>query len=466
MALACGCGPGGAGPPNIVLIIGDDHGWPYFGFMGNTDVETPHLDALAREGVLFPNAFDTASSCRPSLMTLLTGLYPIQWHARVAQLRADGIRRARDDQIRDFETLPRLLAANGYRTFQGGKYWEGDFANAGFEEGTKPPADPHPKPETRYAAMQRAAGGSGLSLGRETMEPLWEFLARDDPRPFFVWFAPKLPHTPHDAPARFETRYAERNLSPAARRYYANITRFDARVGEIAAFLDLHDLSENTWIVYLSDNGWQQDPHADGFDKALGGPRGKASMYELGFRTPLIFRRRGHFPAGNVFDDMVSTVDLFPTLLSLAGVAPPAGRSGRDLSERIYGRGAPARDAVFGSSNQQVRPPIASGTDAHRLARREHAWFARTARWRYVWFPEAARWGDRGEDALYRIDRDPRELHDLAAQYPDRVAELRGRIEAWREEALATVAGGEAPPAADRPETAPRPTGRPGASPD
>ncbi len=420
----------------MILIIGDDHGWPYFGFMDDPIIATPQLDALARGGTLFPYAFVTSSSCRQSLLTLLTGLHPVQWNARLRVLRAHGIRRRRYTEIVDFVALPRLLGEAGYRSFQGGKFWEGQYQNAGFDEGTKESPDPDPS-ATEHAALQANAGGSGLALGRTTMEPLWSFLGQADDRPFFVWFAPKLPHTPHDAAQSYLQRYSERGLSPEAVKYYANITRFDDRVGELVAFLDRAGLRDNTLLVYLSDNGWQQGPTDRPHMDALGGSKGKGSMYELGVRTPLIFNWPGQIATGKVRDELVSSVDLFPTLLSFAGVEAPPNRSVHNLHPLLTGTGppTPARTTVIASSNRELRPP--PGTEREPLEpnaeilRTEMAYSLRTKNWRYIWYFDSDLYTDRPPDELFRIDTDPHETRDVAAQHPDRVSNFRRKILAW-----------------------------------
>ena len=178
-SLAC---DGGHAIPNIILIIGDDHGWPYFGFMGHPIVRTPHLDALAAESTLFPNGFTTASSCRASLMSLLTGLHPAQWDERVEALEREGASRRGQHVIANFVTLPRLLATRGYVSFQGGKYWEGTFRDGGFTHGTKNSLEP--AAPGAWERMQAAAGGAGLKLGRSTMQPLWDFLDAHRGGPF------------------------------------------------------------------------------------------------------------------------------------------------------------------------------------------------------------------------------------------------------------------------------------------
>ena len=137
VAVACGEPP--VDRPNIVLIIGDDHGYPDAGFMGSEIVKTPHLDRLAAGGTVFTTAWNTASTCRPSLLTLLTGLQPLQVDLWMQANRRVPLAFSAGEEIRQIETLPSLLARRGYRSFQAGKHWEGTFAQAGFTGGTKGP---------------------------------------------------------------------------------------------------------------------------------------------------------------------------------------------------------------------------------------------------------------------------------------------------------------------------------------
>ena len=199
----------------------------------------------------------------------------------------------------------------------------------------------------------RNAGGPSLRLGRKTMRPLWKFLDEFGGRePFFVWFAPMLPHTPFDPPASYLEVYAGQGFSKRSRAYYANISRFDDQVGQIVEYLDRHGLRENTVSIYLSDNGGQQDPKAR--HGAYGGPRGKWSMYELGFRTPLIFNWPGRLPRGVINPTPISTVDLFPTLLGFAGLPAPVDRRGRSLRP------------LFGGAPPLERRPVIMQADSFR----------------------------------------------------------------------------------------------------
>jgi len=413
-----GCAAPEAPPPNLVLIIGDDHGYPYSGFMGDPIVRTAHLDRLAEGGTVFTTGYVTASACRPSLQSLLTGLQPIQ----VMLKGYDGFS---DPRWRE-ETLPGLLARRGYASFQAGKLWDWGYRTAGFSAGTKrdPPRGPW--------LLQWMGGVESLKIGRRTMEPVFEFIDAHRAQPFFLWLAPKLPHVPMQAPGRYLRRYQGIGLSRSAEVYYANITRLDDVVGALVDHLDLRGLRERTLIVYLSDNGWQQGPDEELADlPARRGPKGKASMYELGFRTPIVFNWPGHVPAGVVRDDLVSALDLVPTLLDYAGLQTPADRMGLDLRPALESGAAVPRQYLFGGRWSEVLTLAASP--------RGLAYFARGSRWHYVWYPNA------DADELYDIERDPVEDHDLSDARTEVVAELRARIEDWRESLEAASVG--APPA-------------------
>lgn len=423
-------------PPNIVLVVADDHGYPYAGFTGSHVVRTPNLDALAAEGTLFTRAFTTASSCRPSHRTLLTGLYPQQWLATARARPKQGPRERGWSEVRHFATLPGLLAAHGYATFQGGKLWEGrTFQDVGFSDGTKQPLPRSGRPDRR-----ELTGGDGLDLGRETMEPLWEFLDAHRDVPFFVWFAPTLPHSPFDAGPAFAELYAETGGSAAARGYYANVSRLDAEVGQLVRRLDEAGLRERTLVVYLSDNGWQQDPAQLGAD---GGERGKHTIYEPGFRTPLVVSWPGRMPAGRVRDDLVSTVDLFPTLLDVAGIPTPPGRMGVSLLPTLlYGAPSP-RTRIFAGVDR-LRGPPPRGGEAREISATAH--FVRTDDWRYVAYDLS------GREELFRVSKDPGETEDLSERRPDQTAALRDELERWKQSVWVPLEN-EAP--APAPQSAP-----------
>jgi uncharacterized sulfatase len=364
--------------------------------MGSRLIQTPNLDRLAYEGVVFSTGYSTETICRPVLRSLLTGLYPHQWTNRVSALRLRGVQRAEWEEVVDFETLPRLLAQRGYSSFESGKYWEGTFDMGGFEGGMSAVLD------RSFGGM---FGGEGITIGRSTMEPVFEFIEQQVDRPFLLWFAPMLPHLPHDPPPEDLERYAGLGLPAPVQSYYANISRLDDAVGLLVAKLEELGLRERTLIAFIVDNGWEQPETAfpEGWRDGLGGPKGKATFYELGFRTPIVLNWRGHVPEGVVLPQPVSAVDLFATLLGYAGVRTSPHRDGLDLRPLIEGRDpGVVRTAIVG--------------------RRENSFFfLRDERWHYVWLlPNDGR--------LYDVQRDPDEDLDVSDAFPEVEAQLRQQI--------------------------------------
>ena len=210
-------------PPNLVLIIGDDQSYTDFGFMGHPIVRTPHLDALADRAATFTHAYVPTSLCRASLATLLTGQYPHQ-HGICFNDPPEGVpREAADRFLAAAPTLPRLLREAGYRSFQTGKFWEGHYANAGFTDGM---------------TTKGRHGDDGLVIGRQTMQPIYDFIAADRERPFFIWYAPMLPHEPHNPPERLLEKYAVDGRPLKLAKYYAMCEWFDETCGELLRHLD------------------------------------------------------------------------------------------------------------------------------------------------------------------------------------------------------------------------------------
>ncbi len=393
--------------PNLVLIIGDDLGYTDYGFMGSPRVRTPHLDRLAREGTVFPVGYSTASVCRPALFSLLTGLEPLQAASRIEAIRGPW---APFVFLRSFPTLPRALADNGYASFQAGKYWEAGPELAGFSAGMGDISQAH-------------------RLVRETTEPVYEFIDAHRAKPFFLWFAPLLPHLPHDAPREYLDLYGGEGLGADEHVYYAAISWLDDAVGDLVSFLDSRGLRERTLIVYLADNGWQ----VEGFNREgrfWDGPRGKYTLYEIGFRTPVIFRWPGHVPAGQTNESLVSFPDVVTTLLGFGGARPDPGVGGIDLRRALAsGRRSP-RDALIGTMPEVRLDPPGTGRGLGPGGA-----FLRDRRWRYVLY-------DDGSEELYDIERDPQESRNLAAEHGDLCADFRARIDGWRAQMKAAPAPG------------------------
>lgn len=399
-------------PKNIVLVIGDDHGWPDSGFMGHDAIETPTLDRLAEAGTVFTNAQLPAPICRPTLQTLLTGLHPSQWLATQAAVVARSGPIPFREEVVHFRTLPGELERRGYRSWEGGKMWEGTFAQAGFTHGMA-----NTRPLGPFAVEGDYFGRDGWDAARcgETrlsdapcpaLDPMREFLDEVDGEPFFLWFAPMLPHVPFDPPPEFIARYLDRGLTLPEIVYYAQLTRLDAVIGELLRELDERGLREDTLIIYLSDNGWEL---GQGFFGDFG--HGKGSLHELGTRTPIVFHWPGHVPEGAVRGDLVSAEDLFSTILDYAGAEPLPDRPGSSLRAAIE-HGVPADRARYVSYFRGVSSEY-------------RGYWVRTPRWRYMAFED-------GHEELYEIAVDPFEEHDLASVRSDLLPGFRADVAAWQ----------------------------------
>ena len=404
--------------PNVIMIISDDQGWTDFGFMGHPHIQTPHLDRLAEESLVFPNGYVPTSLCRASLATLLTGLYASQ-HKICNNDPPEGVdRREMLTFMRNAPALPRLLAPAGYRSLQTGKFWEGHYRNAGFTDGMTT--------EGRH-------GGPGLAIGRETMQPLDRFIDDVGSDPFFIWYAPFLPHTPHNPPGRLLRKYASNQRSARVAQYWAMVEWFDETVGELLDDVEAAGLKDNTIVLFAVDNGWlQADNELPRTQRPFGAPGGKLSPYDGGLRTPILVRWPGRIQPG-YHRNLVSTIDLAPTILqSIDGVDVPPAMPGLNLLE-VDNESAPVnqRHAVFGQICTH---------DAVNLDRVDHSvthQWVRKHDWKLIHYVHPERPAE-----LYHLAQDPFERTNLATRYPRKVDELLAELDAWEYEAADMVAGG------------------------
>lgn len=428
------------GTPNVVLILADDQHWADYGFQGHGVLRTPALDRLAREGLVFSRGYVPSSLCCPSLASLITGRYPHEHRivgndppepknaARGSAEAREAFASGRERMNRHLEawpTLPRLLGERGYQSLQTGKWWQGDFRRGGFDEGL---------------TRGQRHGDEGLAIGRKTMEPIYEFVrrCRGERKPFFVWYAPMLPHDPHDPPAELVEHYSSRTDSLHVARYWGNIERFDRTVGELLDFLDDEELASDTLVVFLADNGWIQRTDAPRF-----APRSKRSPYDGGLRTPIVLRRPGAIRPGRS-EALASSLDILPTVLATCGIPAPNGLPGRNLldaeavasREQVFGAcythnivdlEEPARSLLWrwtirrdGVHLWKLIEPATSGVGGTFPKREEGS----------ITAEERARF-ERGESELFDLAVDPGEAKNLAAEQPSLVRELRSDLDAW-----------------------------------
>ncbi len=415
LALCCGRALA-AGQPNILLIISDDHAWTDYSFMGHPHVRTPHLDQLARESRTFTRGYVPASLCCPSLASIITGLYPHQHRVtsndpplppgvpRRGFQRTAAFRQGREVMIAHLEavpTLPRLLGRQGYLSLQTGKWWQGHYRHGGFTHGMTE--------GSRH-------GDRGLDIGRKTMQPIFDFIhdARTDDKPFFVWYAPLLPHDPHTPPERLFEKYRDVAPSPHVARYWAMIQWFDETVGQLLDHLDRQQLADDTVVLYLADNGWIQN--VDGPRYA---PKSKQSQYDGGVRSPIMVRWPGHVQPARV-DELAISIDIAPTVLGILGQSPTAEMQGVSLLDDAA---LASRKAIFGECF--THNAVDLNDPAANLRWR---WMVER-NWKLI-VPDAKNEPD-GQLELYNLADDPHEQTNLAADQSQRVERLRKRLDDW-----------------------------------
>ncbi|HIF33340.1 MAG TPA: sulfatase [Planctomycetaceae bacterium] len=428
--------------PNVVMILADDQSFRDFGFMGNDVVHTPNLDRLAARSARYPNGYVPMSVCRPSLATLLTGLYPHQ-HGIHFNHPPPGLREMRKMSARQYQTtrgeadyliqnvptLPRILERNGYVCLQTGKHWENNYRTAGFTDGMTlgRPANrlghiTGTRTQDNGDWVAHGNGDAGLVIGRETMQPIYDFVDEHaGVRPFFVWYAPFLPHFPFDAPDRFRRLYDGADLPGHLLPYYAEVARFDETVGQLLGFLKQKGLLRNTLIVFVCDNGFRPDPtRHERQDR-----RSKLTQYEDGLRTPILIRLDGQTRPSD-HPQLVHTVDLVPTILAALGLSSEitSRMRGRDLMPSATRRKELADRPVFGAI--YPNDAVVLGRPSKHVRGR----WVRAGRFKLV-VPGAA--NNRLPMELYDLSHDPREALNLveAPQHVARVAEMKRLLDAW-----------------------------------
>ena len=408
--------PLAAAPPNVVMIISDDQHWGDYGFMGHPHIQTPHLDKLAAQSLTFKRGYVPSSLCCPSLASMITGRYPHQHKVtsndppavpglkgaefyKSAQFREgrETVNKFMDAQ----PTMARLLVQHGYLALQTGKWWQGDFTRGGFTHG-----------------MTKGGrhGDEGLTIGRKTMQPIYDFIgdAKKQGKPFLVWYAPMMPHDPHTPPERLLAKYKGKTPSEHVAKYWAMVEWFDETCGELLKHLDDQGVADNTIVLYVSDNGWIQNPDAPRY-----AAKSKQSQYDGGLRSPIMVR----WPAQvkpRQSPHLAQSIDFLPTVLKAVGIAAPAGLPGLNLLDDTA---VAARTTLYGECFTHNYVDIQNP--------------ASSLKWRWIIegdtkliVPEKRNQPDDVVE-LYDLAKDPHEEKNLAGAEPAKVARLTKQLDAW-----------------------------------
>jgi arylsulfatase A-like enzyme len=415
--------------PNIVLIISDDQGWKDYGFMGHRTIKTPNLDKLASQSCVFTRGYVNSPLCGPSLASIITGLYPHQ-HKKTSndppsvkdQMDAntrgwpEERRQLREKVISNFIEAPRIpekLRKQDYLSLQTGKWWMGHYSTGGFTDGMT------------HGYMDRGGrhGDEGLTIGRETMQPVYDFVDKAGSQPFFIWYAPFLPHTPHNPPERLRNKYRGKTDSIHIARYWANCEWFDETCGELLNYLDKKRIAENTMVLYICDNGWIQQTNSGGYAE-----RSKRTPYEGGIRTPMMVKWPGHVTPKMDKTTLVNSIDIAPTILKACGLEPTEEMHGISLLDT---RALKKREAVFGAAYTHDAVDINNPAASLKYS------YVIEGEWKLILPSGRNETGTLPE--LYHIIEDPDEKTNLAEENTEKAEHLIRLIQKWWAKAVPDI---------------------------
>jgi len=400
--------------PNVVIVITDDQGYGDVAFTGNPVIKTPTIDKLCSQGTLLNN-FHVDPTCAPTRSALMTGRYSDRvgvWHT----VQGRNMLRRRETTMAD------ILGTNGYATGMFGKWHLGDCY-------------PY-RPEDRgfQHCVYHQAGGVGQApdyWGNDYFDDtyvvngkhqrfegyctdVWfdegmKFIKDNKDKPFFAYISTNAPHGPYYCPTDYTQPYEGGPNVPNAE-FYGMITNIDDNMAKLMKFLDDEGLADNTILVFMTDNGTAGGVrNGRGFD---GGMRGrKGSEYEGGHRVPFIIRwPNGKIEAGKSVERLTAHIDILPTIIKICELtAPEIAFDGSDIRQLLHtdGKDWPNRNLIVES--QRVSDPI-----------KWRKCSVMNDRWRLV----------NGEE-LYDLSADPKQVKDLAAEYPDVVRQMRGEYDGF-----------------------------------
>ncbi len=422
--------------PNIVLLLADDLGYGDLGCYGSATHRTPHLDALAAGGMLFTNAYANAPNCAPTRAALMSGLYA----PRTGIYTVNGASRGKAKNRRlipipnrtildeSIVTLAETLSDAGYATGHVGKWHLGaDPCSQGFDVNVAGNKAGHPKSyHSPYSNPDLEDGPEGEYLTDRMAREASGFIEEHAEQPFFLQLAFFSVHTPIQGRADLVETYGEALGENKDAHYAAMVTALDEAVGQVLATLAEQDLLESTLVLFFSDNGGRS-PWGDN-----GGLRGsKGMLYEGGIREPLIAHWPGKISAGARCEEPVIGLDLYPTLMELAGAPrrPDQVLDGVSIVPCLQGEDLGEREGLFWHFPAYLQGYLPE----HGPFRATPVGVIRRGPWKLMEFFED------GRLELYNLGADSAESKNRAAEEPEVVADLHGRMRAWRERVNAPV---------------------------
>lgn len=443
-------------PPNVILVMTDDQGYGPMGSHGHPWIRTPHLDSLEAKSVTFER-FLVSPTCAPTRSALMTGRHPMRNGVTHTILE-------RERMTLDATTLPQALKTAGYTSAIFGKWHLGD------EDAYQPGARGFDE------VFIHGAGGIGQAYkcscadapGNKYFDPVvrhngtfvktsgfctdvffdaaldWIEEVHDDEAPFFAYIATNAPHGPFIAPPENRERFEAMGFKPKVAGFYGMIENIDENMGRLEQTLARLDLHRDTMVIFMSDNGMTgggsgngvlgKDASGNELKPFNAGMRGlKGSVDEGGVRVPFLVRWDGQVEAGRSVSNVAAHIDLFPTLMDLAGVDagayPEDQVEGRSLMGLIRGDDdGPWEDRYLYSHRGRWK----TGADPNDSKFKGCS--VRSARFRFV-----------NNQKLYDMLADPGQTTDVAAEHPEEIAKMRAAYDAWWDATVPMMVNEDAP---------------------
>jgi len=401
-----------ADKPNIIVILADDMGYADAGFNGCKDIPTPHLDSIAQNGIRFSAGYVCAPQCAPSRAALLMG-------ADQNRIGCENNNVTDIAGLSEGTTFADHMRAAGYRTGMVGKW----------HLGTEPGQQPLDRGFDEYFGFLRGSswylprpGVKSIAQILEGRKPVpvsdyltdafgeraERFITEHKAKPFFLYLAFNAPHSPYEAPAEEIAKFA--HITDTKRRTYAAmVSIMDRNIGRLLAALKTADCERNTLVVFLSDNGGPDGGHAN--NAPLRGWKG--DTFEGGIRVPFVMQWPGTIKSGQTVDVPVSSLDLLPTALAMAGQPVPPSLEGKNLLPALRGESPfPARPLLW---------RFVGGIDAAKSS-----WAIREGHWKFVMGSAASR-----AVQLFDLSTDPGEAKDLSTAHGEVRERLQKSHDAW-----------------------------------
>lgn len=429
--------PLAAAPPNVLLIVSDDQGYSDLGCIGSKPVLTPHLDKLAREGVRATNFYVTWPACTPSRGSVLTGRYP-QRNGLYDMVRNDLVNYGHRFTAAEYavspemtlgldvreKTLGDLLGSAGYRCGVVGKWDMGQAKRylplqRGFEffyghgnNGIDYYTHERYGVPSLYCGNARTQEDRGTYVTEVFERESLSFIGQDKSKPWFLYLCFNAPHGAStfgsepgepkategvQVPEKYAAMYRDKVKTEKLAKYYGAVTRMDEAIGALLRQIEQRGETENTLILFMSDNGGS----GNGDNLPLKGRKGQ--MWEGGLRVPFVARWPGKIPAGTVTDEFLTALELYPTLAAASGARMDTRIDGFDMLPVLAGKAKSSRQEMFWQRREDQA--------------------ARVGKWKWV--------KSKAGEGLFDLSQDIGEAKDLSHAEPETLAKVKARFQAW-----------------------------------